>query len=106
LSQKLERKAKKKASASAPSSDPEESAEAVSDAAETEKADENAEVPFPAKEKGQKVANIRHKIRSKGPDSVPKGFLKRKKTTNYWLWAAPAAVLVLLFSVLGYYYLL
>ncbi|KAK4576772.1 hypothetical protein RGQ29_027349 [Quercus rubra] len=106
-----EKKAKKKASASAPGSDPEEPAEAGSEDAEPEKIDENVETSVPAKEKVQmgkvnKVKSIRNRNRSKGPDSVPKVLLKRKKSTNYWLWAAPAAVLVLLLLVLGYTYLL
>lgn len=101
-----EKKAKKKASASGLASDPEEPAEVVSDAAEPEKADENVEAPVPAKEKFQKGNAIKHRNRSKGPDSVPKVILKRKKSTNYWVWAAPAAVLVLLFLVLGGYYYL
>ncbi|XP_062168827.1 proton pump-interactor 1-like isoform X2 [Alnus glutinosa] len=100
-----EKKAKKKASASGPASDPEEPAEEVSDAAEPEKTDESVEAPVPAKERVQKGNTIKHRNRSKGPDSVPKVILKRKKSTNYWVWAAPAAVLVLLFLVLGYYYL-
>ncbi|GLT64044.1 hypothetical protein SLA2020_365610 [Shorea laevis] len=102
----VKRKRKKKASASGPASDPEEPAEVVSDAAEPEKADENVEAPVPAKEKIQKGNAIKHRNRSKGPDSVPKVILKRKKSTNYWVWAAPAAVLVLLFLVLGGYYYL
>lgn len=77
----------------------------MSDGAEPEKTDENVEAPLPAKEKVQKGNTIKHRNRSKGPDSVPKVLLKRKKSTNYWVWAAPAAVLVLLFLVLGYYYL-
>lgn len=105
-----EKKAKKKASASAPGSDPEEPAEAGSEDAEPEKIDENVETSVPAKkvqmEKVNKVKSIRNRNRSKGPDSVPKALLKRKKSTNYWLWAAPAAVLVLLLLVLGYIYLL
>uniref|UniRef100_A0A2N9EUJ7 Proton pump-interactor 1 n=1 Tax=Fagus sylvatica TaxID=28930 RepID=A0A2N9EUJ7_FAGSY len=103
-----EKKAKKKASASAPASDPEESAEAVSDDAEPEKTDESVDAAVPAKEKFNKVKNtVRHRNRSKGADSVPKVILKRKKSTNYWLWAAaPAAVLVLLLLVFGYIYLL
>ena len=111
LSQEREKKAKKKASASAPGSDPEEPAEAGSEDAEPEKIDENVETLVPAKEKVQmgkvnKVKSIRNRNRSKGPDSVPKVLLKRKKSTNYWLWATPAAVLVLLLLVLGYTYLL
>ncbi|KAG6634437.1 proton pump-interactor 1-like [Carya illinoinensis] len=107
-----EKKAKKKASASALAIDPEEPPmEVVSEDAEQEKIDEILEAPVAAKqkvqmEKVQKGNSIRPRNRSKGPDSVPKVFLKRKKSTNYWIWAAPAAaVLVVLFLVLGYYYL-
>jgi predicted 2-oxoglutarate/Fe(II)-dependent dioxygenase YbiX len=80
----------------------------VSDDAEPEKTDESVDAAVPAKEKFNKVKNnVRHRNRSKGADSVPKVILKRKKSTNYWLWAAaPAAVLVLLLLVFGYIYLL
>ncbi|XP_040990035.1 proton pump-interactor 1-like [Juglans microcarpa x Juglans regia] len=106
-----EKKAKKKASASALATDPEKPPmEVVSEDAEQEKIDEIVEAPVAAKqkvqrEKVQKGNTIRPRNRSKGPDSVPKVFLKRKKSTNYWIWAAPAAVLVVLFLLLGYYYL-
>lgn len=105
MSQEREKKAKKKASGSALTSDPEEPAEVVSEISEAEKVDENVEAPVPGKEKVPKVNTIRSRNRSKGPDSAPKVVLKRKKPTNYWIWAAPAAVFVLLMLVLGYYYL-
>ena len=53
-----------------------------------------------------KLKTIRHRNRSKGPDSVSKVILKWKKSTNYWFWATPAAVFLLLFLVLGYTHLL
>lgn len=109
FSQEREKKAKKKASASV-ATDPEELAEAGPEDAEPEKIDEDVETSFPAKEKvqmekTQKANTIKQRNRSKGADSVPKVILKRKKSTNYWIWAAPAAVLVLLLLALGYYYL-
>ncbi|XP_042940127.1 proton pump-interactor 1-like [Carya illinoinensis] len=78
LKEKREKKAKKNASGSALNSDPEELVEAESEVAEPEKVDESVEAPV---------------------------VLKRKKPTNYWIWAAPAAVFALLVLVLGYYYL-
>ncbi|KAG6637313.1 proton pump-interactor 1-like isoform X2 [Carya illinoinensis] len=100
-----EKKAKKKASGSTLTSDPEEAAEAESEVAEPEKVDENVEAPVSGKEKAPKVNTIRPRNRSKGPVSVSKVVLKRKKPTNYWIWAAPAAVFALMVLVLGYYYL-
>ncbi|KAL6202067.1 hypothetical protein ACLB2K_025778 [Fragaria x ananassa] len=100
-----EKKAKKKAT-SATESNPDEATEPIAEVAEPEKATENAEVPVPAKEKVQKDKTIRNRGRPRGPDSLPKVILKRKKSNNYWVWAAPAALLVLVFLALGYFYLL
>lgn len=101
-----EKKAKKKGS-SAPETQPEEQTEAVAEAAEPEKVTENVEAPVLAKAKVQKDSNLRNRGRSRGAESLPKAILKRKKSsTNYWLWAAPAALLVVLFLALGYHYLL
>lgn len=103
--QDREKKAKKKAT-SATESNPDEATEPIAEVAEPEKATENAEVPVPAKEKVQKDKTIRNRGRPRGPDSLPKVILKRKKSNNYWVWAAPAALLVLVFLALGYFYLL
>lgn len=101
-----EKKAKKKGS-SAPETQPEEPTEAVAEAAEPEKVTENVEAPVLAKAKVQKDSNMRNRGRPRGTESLPKAILKRKKSsTNYWLWAAPAALLVVLFLALGYHYLL
>lgn len=108
----LEKKAKKKASASttAPdsaASDDQADAEVVEP--EAEKAEESIETPAPSKSReDRKERAIRQRSsRQRGPESIPKIILKRKKSTNYWLWAAPAAaVLVLLLALAGYNYLL
>lgn len=97
-----EKKAKKKAGVSAP----EESIEAVSEVAELEKTDVNVEAPVASKNKEQKENTVRYRNRSKGTESLPKAILKRKKATNYWVWAAPAVLVVLILLALGYYYLL
>lgn len=77
---------------------------------ETENADEDvkAKAAPKAKERKEKtVVKQRGGARVKGPDSLPKIILKRKKATNYWVWAAVlAAILVVLLSVMGYYYLM
>ncbi|XVF04231.1 hypothetical protein REPUB_Repub05bG0064500 [Reevesia pubescens] len=105
-----EKKAKKKAAAST-TANPEEPAEAVAEASEPEKvdADADADGPVPApvsvKDKLQKENTVRYRNRTKGPESVPRAILKRKKSTNYWVWAAPAALVVLILLALGYYYL-
>ncbi|KAJ7981748.1 proton pump-interactor 1-like [Quillaja saponaria] len=103
-----EKKAKKKAAASsAPVVTPEEPAEAALEATEPEKVNDNVEAFVPVKERVLKENTIRHKSRSKASESVPKAILKRKKSTNYLMWAAPAALLALvLFVVLGYNYVL
>ncbi|KAM5586031.1 proton pump-interactor 1 [Rosa sericea] len=100
-----EKKAKKKAT-SATESNPDEATEPIAEVAEPEKVNESVEVPVPAKEKVQKDKTIRNRGRPRGPDSLPKAILKRKKSNNYWVWAAPAALLVVVFLALGYYYLL
>lgn len=106
-SQEREKKAKKKAG----SSSLEETSESAAEASEAEKVEETEEpvsAPLPVKDKIQKKnASIRHRSRGvKAPDAVPKAILKRKKSTNYWMWAAPAALVVLLLLVFGYSYLL
>uniref|UniRef100_A0A5B6Z1Q9 Putative proton pump-interactor 1 n=1 Tax=Davidia involucrata TaxID=16924 RepID=A0A5B6Z1Q9_DAVIN len=100
-----EKKAKKKAAA-LPDPDAEEPTDqADAEAAEPEMAEENVEAPVPSKNRDRKENTIRHRGRPKGPDSVPKVILKRKKSTNYWMWAAPAAISVLMLLVVGYNYL-
>ncbi|XP_039030212.1 proton pump-interactor 1-like [Hibiscus syriacus] len=100
-----EKKAKNKAAACANTEEP---TEAVVEAPEPEK-DENADAAVPAsvvgKDKVQKENTIRYRNRTKGRDSLPRPILKRKKSTNYWMWAAPAALVVLVLIALGYYYL-
>lgn len=73
---------------------------------ETETADEVVQAPK-TKERKEKTAVRQRGGRAKGPDSLPKIILKRKKATNYWVWAAAlATILVVLLSVMGYYYLM
>lgn len=107
--QDREKKAKKKAAASGPASESEDQpAEVGPDVTELEKAEENVEAPVPSKKKDRKETTIRYSKRGKGADSLPRVVLKRKKSTNYWLWAAaPAAVLsVAMLLVVGYKYFL
>ncbi|GLU23358.1 hypothetical protein SLE2022_393740 [Rubroshorea leprosula] len=106
-----EKKAKKKAASSGLATNPEELSESAAEASEAEKVEENIDtsVPAPAfvKEKFQKEnASIRHRSRAKGPDALPRAILKRKKSTNYWMWAAAAGLVGLLLLVFGYIYLL
>jgi ABC-type phosphate transport system auxiliary subunit len=58
------------------------------------------------KEKVTKESSVRSRSRGKVPEPIPKAILKRKKSNNYWIWIAVAALLVVLLSVLGYTYLL
>ncbi|KAL3503208.1 hypothetical protein ACH5RR_037657 [Cinchona calisaya] len=101
-----EKRAKKKTGASVGAQEPEEQTEATAEVAEPEKAEEAVETPVPPKNKDRKENVIRHRNRSRGADSLPKALLKRKKATNYWMWAAPAALVVLLLIAVGYNYLL
>lgn len=94
-----EKKAKKKAGIV------EEPADEVVEAPQEETINDNVEAAAPVKEKVPKESVIRSRSRAKGPDSLPKGILKRKRSNNYWIWIASAALLVLLLSVLGYIYL-
>ncbi|KAK1389302.1 Proton pump-interactor 1 [Heracleum sosnowskyi] len=105
-----EKKEKKKAAASV-SVATEEPTEATADmVGETENADEVVQAKAAPKTKERKektVVKQRGGARAKGPDSLPKIILKRKKATNYWVWAAAlATILVVLLSVMGYYYLM
>lgn len=106
-----EKKLKKKSAAAALDANTEEPAEPVAEDVEPEKENENVEGPAPPKEKKEKVhkenTTVRLRGRARGPESVPKAILKRKKSTNYWVWAVPAAVsLTAVFVALGYRYLL
>ncbi|CAA7039681.1 unnamed protein product [Microthlaspi erraticum] len=101
-----EKKAKKKSGGNT-------EAEAISEegpeASEAEKEETEALVEEkPQKEKVFKEKAIRNRVRSRGgPEKLPRAILNRKKATNYWVWAAPAAAVVaLLLLVLGYYYVL
>ncbi|XP_013709864.2 proton pump-interactor 1-like [Brassica napus] len=76
---------------------------------------EKEEIEAPVEEKPKKEKKvlkekpIRNRIRNRGgPETLPRPMLKRKKQTNYMVWAAPAAaaVVVLMLLVLGYYYVL
>lgn len=106
-----EKKLKKKNAANALDSNSEEAAEPVAEDAEPEKENENVEAsaaPKEKKEKAQKeTTTVRLRGRARGPESIPKAILKRKKATNYWVWAVPAAAaLCAVFVALGYRYLL
>ena len=105
LLQDREKKAKKKAIASV-SVAPEEPTESADEVAELEKSDEIFEAAVASKTKERKEKTVRQRGKAKGPDSLPKIILKRKKSTNYWVWAAPAALLVILLLAIGYYYLI
>ncbi|OWM88654.1 proton pump-interactor 1-like [Punica granatum] len=99
-----EKKLKKKAATSAPATNSEEQA----DEATEQEEDPTPEAPALEKEKEkfqrEKIV-VRHRGRPRGSESIPKIIPKRKKSTNYWVWAAPAAVaLVLLLIALGYQY--
>lgn len=89
---------------------PEETTEAPVEVSEPEKIEENIEVPAPVKnkpekEKIQKEKSIRYRNRMKGPEAPPRAILKRKRSTNYWVWAVPATLVVLLLVALVYFYL-
>ncbi|CAH2077773.1 unnamed protein product [Thlaspi arvense] len=99
-----EKKAKKK---SGGNTEAEAVSEEAPEASEAEK--EELEAPVeekPQKERALKEKPIRNRIRNRGPETLPRAILKRKKSTNYWVWAAPAALVVLLLLALGYYYVL
>ncbi|RDX96545.1 Proton pump-interactor 1, partial [Mucuna pruriens] len=93
-----EKKAKKKASGTAAVSNPEdEPKDEVVEAIEPEEVSDDVQAPAPVK--FQKESGIRSRSRARGPDSIPKVILKRKKPNNYWVWIAAAALLVLLLVV-------
>ncbi|KAL1203074.1 Proton pump-interactor 1 [Cardamine amara subsp. amara] len=98
-----EKKAKKKTGGNT-----EAEAEEVPEASEAEKEEIEALVQEekPRKEKVIMEKPIRNRNRSRGAETLPRAILKRKKATNYWIYAAPAALVVLMLLVLGYYYVL
>ncbi|KAL2472676.1 Proton pump-interactor 1 [Forsythia ovata] len=100
------KKAKKKAGTAVAAQDSEEPTEAVAEVAEQENIEEKVETPVPPKNRDRKENTVRHRTRPKGPDSLQKVMLKRKKATNYWVWAAPAVLVVLVLLAIGYNYLL
>ncbi|PPR80268.1 hypothetical protein GOBAR_AA40449 [Gossypium barbadense] len=104
-----EKRAKKKVAGSKNAVNPEELIEAVAQDSEPEKVDVNTDAPVPAtvsmKGKVPKENTSRYRNRTKRTESLPKAILKRKKSMNYWIWAAPAVVVVLVLLALCYYYL-
>lgn len=97
-----EKKAKKKAAVSS-TNNLDEPAEPETEVAVPKMVSEETETPLPKKSRDHKENIIRDRRRMKAPESRPKVTLKRKKATNYWVWAVLASLLVLLFLVLGYY---
>ncbi|XP_074365684.1 proton pump-interactor 1-like isoform X2 [Apium graveolens] len=105
--QDREKKAAKKAAASV-SVTTEEPTEATADmVSETGTADEAIQaVAAPKTKERKQKTTVRSRGKAKGPDSLSK-ILKRKKAVNYWTWAAAiAAILAVLLSALGYYYMM
>ncbi|MED6187849.1 hypothetical protein PIB30_080373 [Stylosanthes scabra] len=106
-----EKKAAKKKGSGATDANPEEQPEdsAAVEATEQEK-EENVEAPAPVavKEKASRESSVRSRSRAvKGPESIPKAILKRKKTTNnYMMYASVAAFVlaVLVLLVIAYIY--
>ncbi|TYG71675.1 hypothetical protein ES288_D05G417100v1 [Gossypium darwinii] len=101
--------AKKKVAGSTNAVNPEELIEAVAQDSEPEKVDVNTDAPVPAtismKGKVPKEKTSRYRNQTKRTESLPKAILKRKKSMNYWIWAAPDVVVVLVLLALCYYYL-
>lgn len=106
--QEREKKAKKKAAASSPAIDPEEQNEADVKENEVKGTKEEADTPIETtaslKTKEPKETPVRYRNRARGVSSISKVAIKRRKQTNYWIWAIPSALLVVLFLVLGYQY--
>ncbi|KAF8409238.1 hypothetical protein HHK36_005312 [Tetracentron sinense] len=92
--QECEKRAKNKASAPLHPTNHEEQIEADKEVVEPEMFDINA--PVPSKNKKQNENTIRYRNQSQGQDPLPKVILKWKKSTPYWVWAAPAALVVLM----------
>ncbi|XP_059302718.1 proton pump-interactor 1-like [Lycium ferocissimum] len=99
----LEKKARKKSGAIVTGQDP---TEEPNETAEEEEGRAEEKVETPVKVKEHKETNVRHRAtRAKGSE-LPKVILKHKKGTNYWQWAAPATLVMLLLLVAGYKYML
>ncbi|KAL7129538.1 hypothetical protein ABFS83_13G073900 [Erythranthe nasuta] len=94
-----EKKAKKKSGGGAVAAA--DSEEAAAEVAEPEKIEEEIEIPAATeKVKDRKGSStVRPRARPRGQDTITKTILKRKKGTNYWVWAAPAATMVVLVLV-------
>ncbi|KAL3631427.1 hypothetical protein CASFOL_024411 [Castilleja foliolosa] len=104
LKEDREKRARKKSGA--PVDSEETTDETVEEVAESEKVEEKIAARVPQKNKDRKEHTIRNRAAHvRGPDTLPKAILKRKKVTNYWVWAAPAALAVLVLMVIGYGYL-
>nr|GLL47086.1 proton pump-interactor 1-like [Ipomoea trifida] len=101
-----ERKAKKKAGVAVTDEPTEDPSEKTSEDAEPEKTEENVEAadePMKPTTKDRKVGPLRQRPRGAKGSDIHKVILKRKKSTNYWIWAAPAAaVVILLLLAVGY----
>lgn len=102
-----EKRARKKGGSSVADQEPtEEPTETPAEVAEEEKAEENVETTLAPKVKARKENTVRHRATRARGSELPKAILKRKKATNYWLWAgAPAALVVVILLVVGYIYL-
>lgn len=62
--------------------------------AEEEKLEENIETSVAPNLKEPKGKNAKHRPKRAKVTEIPKTILKRKKAINYWLWAAPVALVV------------
>ncbi|XP_016581207.1 proton pump-interactor 1 [Capsicum annuum] len=84
----------------------EEPTEASEEVAEEENVEEKVETTVAPKVKARKENTIRHRVTRARGSELPKAVPKRRKATNYWLWAgAPAALVILVLLVVGYMYL-
>ncbi|KAI4321866.1 hypothetical protein MLD38_035197 [Melastoma candidum] len=76
------------------------------DAVDSEKPERTPEAPpsvqVVPKEKKEKTIKARRQ--TKAPDSVPKAILKRRKSNNYWVWAAGSAALAVFLCVILAFY--
>ncbi|PPD84812.1 hypothetical protein GOBAR_DD18255 [Gossypium barbadense] len=93
-----EKRAKKKVAGSTNAVNLEELIEAVAQDSEPEKVDVNTDAPVPA------TVSMKGKV-LKENTSRYRNRTKRTKSMNYWIWAAPAGVVVLVLLALCYYYL-
>lgn len=106
LIQEREKRARKKSGAAVTNMDPEEPTETTAEVAEPEQAEEKIET-IPQKAKDIKDNTVRARGHPRGQNPFPKAILKRKKATNYWLWAgaAAAAFVALILAIVGYKHL-